>query len=861
MKQKLLFLLFTFSIFSFGFAKTIYLATNGNDNNNGSVTSPYRTFNKAIAVMNAGDICIIKGGVYEQEFIINKSGTPNQYLTFRAADGEVVEIKATSYVNGWQVHQNNIYKTSVNMEIESRFRAVYHHGDYMDLARWPNNTDNNRWTIDCIPVTGGNGAYFTANNLPNIDWTGGLVYYLGAHSGASWTRPITASSTTRIDFEEVNIEKWPFSTHNPTTWRNYAGNERGQLYLFNKLEALDYAREWYYDSATNILYFQPADGLMPANNSVSYATRKYAIEIKGDYVQLDGLHVFGGSIKIDNRADDNQILNCTIVHGSEGHDDLSNTSAQVGEAAIEVLGDRTLIKGCTIDHSSVSGIVISGWAADFCTVEGNTIRNIDYVGIHASPIRTSGDGMKILKNTIYNAGRDGMYVAGTDCEVAYNDVSHSQIINSDSGVFYTVGNSNLKNNEIHHNWFHDATAPSYSHHPDDPAKAAGIYLDNNSKGYQVHHNVVWNVSWTGYQVNWNNTHLNFYHNTIWNAQGAMDSWVNGYTQPNNKIYNNYANTGNWHKGTGTSEFDIQNSPIFSDSPFENAAEQNFVPAAGSPLIDAAPLISGFVIPYKGALPDIGAYERGGTRWTAGVDAIEDTGEGEAWTVFDTQFTLQTNSESCPDSNNGSIYIKADITGEYVAEIQGNSYNFSKELTLENLAPSTYELCIALRSATEDKQCSQLTIQESNAIKTNTQLTSDIFSVAVLSGTPPYRVMINDQLVLETNHPNFNIPVHQNDQVVVLSKKECEGSSETRIPFTNVVIARPNPTQGMLHITVNTTKDFVLTTLHNSQSQLVYKQKVAVVQQQMSLDLSEIPAGIYFLKLANTGTSPLKIIKK
>ncbi|WP_282123489.1 T9SS type A sorting domain-containing protein [Algibacter mikhailovii] len=611
---------------SFLNAQNIYVATNGDDTNDGSLNNPYKTFSKAISVMNAGDVCIIKGGTYEEELSINKNGTSDNYLTFKAAQGERVNIKATRVLNGWQPHSGNIFKAAVIMTIESRFRSVYHNNEYMDIARWPNNTDNNRWTVDCTPVNGGDGSHFLVSNIPDIDWTGGLVYYLGAHSGTSWTRTITSNSTNRINFTAVNINKWPFTPHNPTVWRNNPGNNRGQLYLFNKLEALDYAREWYYDSTSNMLYFQTADGKIPADGTVEYAASKFAAQLRGDYIKLEGINFFGGSIKIHNNADNNQIINCKITHGSEGHDSLTNTSAQVGEAAIEVLGDNTLIKDCTVNHSSVSGIIIAGWAAANCTIEGNLISNIDYIGIHASPLRSSGNNVKILKNTIINAGRDGMYVAGSDCEIAYNDVSGSQQINSDSGVFYTVGNANLKNNNIHHNWFHDASAPSYSHNPNDPGKAAGIYLDNNSKGYTVHHNVVWNVSWSGYQVNWNNTNLNFFHNTFWNAERAMDSWVNGYPQENNKIYNSFSNTGDWFTGNGPHEFDIQDNLITATSPFEDPESNNFMPKPGSAVVDQAQIISGFPKPYKGSAPDIGAYELGGTSWTAGVNAIEDTGE-------------------------------------------------------------------------------------------------------------------------------------------------------------------------------------------------------------------------------------------
>ncbi|UZO82295.1 T9SS type A sorting domain-containing protein [Aquimarina sp. ERC-38] len=605
-------------------AKDVYVATDGNDTTgNGSINKPYKTFGKAVSTMSAGDVCIIRGGRYEQPLNINKNGTKNNFLTFKAAPGEKVEISATTKINGWQIHRGNIYKATVDMKIGERYRAVYHNGKYMDLARWPNNTDNNRWTINCTPVTGGNGNHFTVNNMPKINWTGGLVYYLGAHSGASWTRRITSSTGNRINHNGVNINNWPFNPHNPTVKRNYPRNERGQLYLFNKLEVLDYANEWFYDASTKTLYLQPANGTKPNNGTVEFARSKYISEIKGDYVRLQGLSFFGGSVKIHNNANNNQIINCKIIHGSEGYDDLTNKSAQISEASLEVLGDNTLVKGCTINHSSANGILVPGWAATNCTIEGNMVSNTDYLGIHASPIRTSANNMKVLKNTIFNAGRDGMYVNGNNCTIAYNDVSASQRINSDSGVFYTVGNANLKNSEIHHNWFHDATAPAYSHSKGKPAKAAGIYLDNNSKGYTVHHNVVWNVSWSGYQVNWNNTHLNFYHNTIWNAERAMGSWVNGYVQEKNKVYNNFANTEGWFSETAK-DFDIRSNLISAKLPFEDKANKNFMPTPGSAVVDKGIIIAGFKKRFKGKAPDLGAYELNGTYWTAGINAIEDT---------------------------------------------------------------------------------------------------------------------------------------------------------------------------------------------------------------------------------------------
>ncbi len=50
----------------------------------------------------------------------------------------------------------------------------------------------------------------------------------------------------------------------------------------------------------------------------------------------------------------------------------------------------------------------------------------------------------------------------------------------------------------------------------------------------------------------------------------------------------------------------------------DAAAMDFRPLAGSPLIDAGRKIPGITDGYQGEAPDVGAYEFGGERWTAGI---------------------------------------------------------------------------------------------------------------------------------------------------------------------------------------------------------------------------------------------------
>ena len=70
---------------------TYYVSTSGNDSNDGkSAAKPFKTINKGISKLSAGDKLIIKAGTYkENKLSINKSGSKNKPITIQA-DGKVI---------------------------------------------------------------------------------------------------------------------------------------------------------------------------------------------------------------------------------------------------------------------------------------------------------------------------------------------------------------------------------------------------------------------------------------------------------------------------------------------------------------------------------------------------------------------------------------------------------------------------------------------------------------------------------------------------------------------------------------------------------------------------------------------------
>ena len=107
-----------------------YIATNGNDNANGSINNPFRTLDQAASAMSNGDTCFIRGGVYHDELDLDyKNG-----LTFQSFEQEEVIFDGTISIDSTWESYNDLYRTSSSEEIWQLFLD----GNMLMPARWPN---------------------------------------------------------------------------------------------------------------------------------------------------------------------------------------------------------------------------------------------------------------------------------------------------------------------------------------------------------------------------------------------------------------------------------------------------------------------------------------------------------------------------------------------------------------------------------------------------------------------------------------------------------------------------------------------------------------------------------------------------
>ncbi|WP_108867225.1 right-handed parallel beta-helix repeat-containing protein [Aquimarina aquimarini] len=95
MKKSFFLVLITLCITAFSslYSQSIYVATNGSDNNPGTFVAPYATIAKAALQTTPGDTVFIREGTYTlNQQIIPKSGATNKPITYRAYENEIVII-------------------------------------------------------------------------------------------------------------------------------------------------------------------------------------------------------------------------------------------------------------------------------------------------------------------------------------------------------------------------------------------------------------------------------------------------------------------------------------------------------------------------------------------------------------------------------------------------------------------------------------------------------------------------------------------------------------------------------------------------------------------------------------------------
>ena len=250
---------------------------------------------------------------------------------------------------------------------------------------------------------------------------------------------------------------------------------------------------------------------------------------------------------------------------------------------------------------------------------------------------------------------------------------------------------------------------------------------------------------------------------------------------------------------------------------------------------------------------------------------KDTNGNGVGDVCDTSYlavdniSIQTTSETCVDQNDGKITVNVKETFvSYTVTLNGTGKNESKQLTttsltFSDLEPGSYEVCVKVNDKSYT-QCFEINIVEASpvSLKVAKNNQSKNYTVNVNSGTAPYNVYLNGNLIETSNVSTFDVNVEGSGILEVKTAKSCEGVFKTSI---DNIFLRNNPVTDAINLMVPSDSAPSLDVLvYDVTGKVVLDKKVEKQGNELSIPFDSFKSGIYILRIGGDKTNTFKILK-
>jgi hypothetical protein len=575
---------------------TYYVSTSGSDAADGtSLSAPFKTIQQAADVAQPGDTVLVRGGTYRETVTPARSGTSSARITYKPYNGERVTVSGADRVSGWSKYSGSVYQADQGWDLGMGKNQVFVDGKMMIEARWPNTTLDlshpKKATADDLDVSGGYATLRdSALTQSSGYWDGAIVHFTPGEGWVGQTGKVSSSSPGKIGFSYHSMGR-------------KAGPETGDpYYLTGKFKALDSASEWFRDGdGTLYLWTEKSDD--PAGHTVEAKRRDYAFNLSDrEYVTLDGFDIFAATIVSNPNSGYLRLTGLNAYYLSH-YTVMPDGWEQDHDTGIYLDGNDNVLSDSVIAYSAGHGVMVAG---NDNRVENNLVRDTDYNGGDAAAIRVAGSGHVITRNTVYDTARSGIKISNaTDLKVTYNLIHDAMLQTTDGGGVYTFGIDG-RGTEIAYNKIYNIKTGGFG--------GTGIFLDNNSSNYNVHHNVVWNVN-HALKMNYTSRGHRVYNNTLSGTDDSVGVSSNS-RMPGTKFTNNIFTSEAKIAGDASESHNLYES---ADPRFNNEGGGDFTLRSGSPAIDRGVKASPYTDGYSGDAPDVGALEYGRSAFGAGAN--------------------------------------------------------------------------------------------------------------------------------------------------------------------------------------------------------------------------------------------------
>ena len=350
-KNTLIFFLITISSL-FLFSQQYHVAKHGNDNNLGTVESPFLTISKAAKIALPGSVITVHEGTYRERIAPSHGGlSTTKPIIYQAAKGEDVWIKGSEIIKQWKKFEGNVWMVKIDNKFFGDFNP------YVEIVQGD-------WLLN---------TYGMDHHLGEVYLNGDSLYEVGELSDVSDENPLG-----RTNDKDGSRYKWFCKTENgfTTIYANFMGlNPNDELVEINVRPAV------FFPKKTGI-NFITVRGFKMAHAATQWSPPT------AEQVGLIGPYWSKGWIIEDNLITDSKCTGISIgKERASGHNEWTNLKVKHGTQR---------------ERDVVFKALKLGWSFETIgshIIRNNTIKNCEQTGISG---HLGGIGSQIYNNHIYN---------------------------------------------------------------------------------------------------------------------------------------------------------------------------------------------------------------------------------------------------------------------------------------------------------------------------------------------------------------------------------------------------------------------------------------------------------------------------
>lgn len=243
-----------------------------------------------------------------------------------------------------------------------------------------------------------------------------------------------------------------------------------------------------------------------------------------------------------------------------------------------------------------------------------------------------------------------------------------------------------------------------------------------------------------------------------------------------------------------------------------------------------------------------------------LDACPGTPEGaavdfdgcEVFSLPADNFLIVTLGVTCIGEDDGEILIFPTEELNYLASINIDDLQDipfdSFGLSIFNLPPGSYTLCIRVEDQPQYEQCFDVVIKEPESITVSSKVDLSSKSIQLkLQGSSTYTITVNDK-IYTTSDDQIMIPLDKvQNQITVFGEKLCQGIYEDTVVLSSEMRLYPNPVvQNQLNVYLGSEDEFnkVKASVFSLGGNLVRSQEFEVMDGFIQLNLDGLISGTY-----------------